>query len=173
MSDLHATFADYQKKYEYSILPPAVQETLSQAKGRFHRVVITVDEWNQGPDLILKAAQLGTSLLSFIPPIEPILETPKQFCRDVKIFTGLLKGFKSIDNLFNFTYAWKVLVLQTSSMTLFAVNILSLGERFNLFEVAPIRVALAAIPIIGILPYRGIISSFPREPFRHDAFILL
>ena len=153
-----AKFADYQARYENTLIPVVIQEQIDRLKSGFHRVACVIDEWNQGPDLILRVTQVGTSLFALIPSVEPILEGPKNFFRDAKLFTSLLKGFRTIDQTLNLRYAWKLLVLQASSITLLAINVLSFVERFNIVPVTAIKVSLAAIPIFGILPYGGLLA---------------
>lgn len=157
METAAATFADYQAKYENSIFPVVVKETISEVKESFHHVAVKIDEWMKVPDVVVQAIQMGTTILSFVPSVEPILKGPKQICKDFKIVAGLTKGFKSVDSLLNFTAAWKIVVLQISGMTLFAFSVLSFIERFALVQTTTIKVALAAIPMIGVLPNGGLV----------------
>lgn len=158
MNPLYTNFADCQAQYEHSFFPVIIHEEFSKLKNRYHYVAVVIDEWNQGPDLILKVAQVGSTVIAFVPSIAPLLEGPVLFCKDVKLFTGILKGFKSIDNLLNITFAWKVVVMQISSLTLFVISVLSFAERFELFQVTAIKVMLAAIPILGVLPFGGLLT---------------
>lgn len=155
MAALPKTFASYQTQYECAFCPSIVYEACEQVKKGFHRVAIVIDEWNQRSDLVLKIAQFGTLILSSIPTVAPIVALPKQLCKDAKIFTGLFKGFRSVDNLLNLKRAWKFIVLQTSSMVLFAVSVLNFVERFNIFQVTTVKVMLSTIPVFGALPYGG------------------
>lgn len=158
MAYLSLTFTDYQTQYENPIIPVPVQKTFSQLKSKFHDVATVVDQWNQVPDIIVKVAQFVSGLFSLIPLFEPFAAVPKQFSKEAKIFTNLVKGFRSIDNLLHLSVAWKAIVMQASTLTIFAVSILAFADRYALFELTAIKVMLASIPIFGILPYGGVLT---------------
>ena len=140
------------------MIPVPVQKTFSQLKSKFHDVATVVDQWNQVPEIIVKVIQFASGLFSFFPAFEPYMGVPKQFSKEAKIFTNLFKGFRSIDNLLHLSVAWKALMMQASTLTIFAVSILSFVDRYALFELTAIKVMLASIPIFGILPYGGVLT---------------
>ncbi len=157
MDLLNATFEDYQVQYE-TFLPIELRKGLTYLQTHVHYAVTIIDESFPAVELVFRIIQVSVGILCFFPSLEPSLEAPKQFCKDVKNLTGVVKGLKSIDGLLNFKFVWKLIMLNVSGMTLFIVSALSLIERTQLLDVSAIKTYLRAIPIFGILPYGGLFS---------------
>lgn len=157
MQPVISCFADYQGQYENAFFSVAAQEVFFEVEERLHRVATRIDDWMQNSDVIVKIVQIGTTLLAFDPTIDSFLDKPRQLNKDFKIVASLTKVFRTVDNLLHVNTAWKFVVLQISNTILFAISILSFIERFELFQTTSIKVMLAAIPILGVLPYGGLV----------------
>ena len=90
--------------------------------------------------------------------MDPLLTQPKQFCKDARNFINFIKGSKSVDGILNFQFSWRIIVLNISGMTLSIVSFLSLAERFKFLDITAIKVCLAAIPVLSVLPFGGLLS---------------
>lgn len=156
MNPLNATFEDYQAQYE-TVLPLNVRNGLTYVQVQIHYVVTVIDGVIQFPDIVLRTTQLAVAVFSFVPPIAPALEMPKQFCKDAKNLINVIKGLKSIDGFLEFKLSWQPIVMNISGITLLIVSALSLIERVNWVDVHAIKVFLTAIPIFGSLPYGGLL----------------
>lgn len=156
MYSLNATFEDYQAQYD-TFLPIQLREGLTYLQTNIHYAVSVIDETFQVPEFVLRIIQFSVAILSVFPSIHSSLEMPKQFCKDAKNFTNCVKGLKAVDGFLNFKFAWKLMMLNVSGMTLFIVSTLSLIERAQLLDVAAIKVYLTAIPVFGILPWGGLL----------------
>lgn len=156
MNPLKATFEDYQAQYD-TILPLKAREVLTYVQIKVRHAVAVIDESVQIPEFVLRIGQFVVAAFSLFPSIDPLLEGPKQFCKDVKNFTNVVKGMKSVDGFLHFKFHWKSLILNISGLTLFIVSSLSLIDRFNFYNVTPIKISLTALPILGILPWGGLL----------------
>ncbi|WP_068466917.1 hypothetical protein [Candidatus Protochlamydia phocaeensis] len=152
------SFEAYQSKYETGFLVGKWNEGLSQVRKQFNRTISVIDEIYQGPDMVLKTTQLGISIFSNFPSVSVYLEVPKQFCKDARNLSNFVKGLKSLNGLLNIQLHWNSLIRTAAGITLFILSSISLIERAQLFNVSTIRIRLAAIPILGILPYGGLLS---------------
>lgn len=158
MNTTSLKFEDYQAKYEGSFLPEEFNIRLKHFRNGVHRIVSIIDgAYQQGPDIIIRTVQFCVILFSCIPSINSCLEFPKQFCREAKNFTNFIKGLKSVDGILNLkNYALKSIILNVSGTVLFIISSITLIERFKLLDVSGIKTILAAIPVLGILPYGGL-----------------
>jgi hypothetical protein len=158
MTNKLASFNEYQAKYESSFLPESMGKRWKGFKMGVHRLVAIVDEHVQLPELTIRTLQLGTTILSCFPSVDPLLEMPRQLCKDAKNFTNFLKGVKSIDGFLNFKFTVRHIVLNVSGMTLFILSGISLVDRFRLLDVSVVKIGLSTIPVFGILPFGGLLS---------------
>ena len=159
---MFTTFTEYQAQSGTSFLPEGINQGLRVLRSGVHRVVFLIDGLFQGPQLIMKITQLGVTILSFFPSLDPSLEVPKQFCKEAKNFINLIKGLKSVDGILNFQFSWKMIILNVSGMTFLILSSITIIERFRLRDVSAIKVSLAAIPVFGVLPFGGL---FPLSMF--------
>lgn len=151
------TFEDYQAKYEISYLAEELNKRLNDMRGKVHRIVIFVENAYQGPDVIVKIVQLGVAIFSCFSTFDIYLDVPKQFCKEAKNVSNFVKGLKSIEGIFNFQFYWKIVILSLSGTTLFILSSLTLLDRFRLLNVTMIKEYLATIPVLGVLPYGGLL----------------
>ncbi len=151
-------FDDYQAQYETVFIPQKVNEGIHYLQNGMHQIVLIIEEYIQIPELTRKTGQLGLNILSFSSILKPKLEKHLQFCKEARNYTIFFKGFKSLDGLLNLKMSWKVIVLNISGMTLFIISIITLADRFGISHATVIKTKLAAIPILGILPYGGLLT---------------
>lgn len=152
-----STFEDYQAKYETSFLLEGLNNQLNGLRRGVHGFVSFVDAAYQKPDVIIKMIQVSVAIFSCFPSLSFAVEAPKQFCKEARNFSNFIKGLKSVDGMLNFQFYWKKIVLNISGMTLFILSSLTLMDRFGLLNVSAIKGHLAAIPILGVLPYGGLL----------------
>lgn len=156
MNPLNAVFEDYQAQYE-TALPLKAREALSYVQIKVHKAATFVEESSQVLSCVVSLVQFAVVVFSLFPSLDSsYLDGPKQFCKDVRNFTSFVKGSKSIDGFLNFKFKWQPIVLNILGLTLSILSGLSLVERFQFYNVTPIKTALAAIPIFGILPWGGL-----------------
>lgn len=161
MNPIYVTFEDYQAKYEASpVLPTKLNAGFNLFRKRVHCVFSAIEKaYQQGPDVVIKTIQLSVSILSCFPSLESSLKIPKQFCKEAKNFTDLIKNLKSIDGLLNFSKFYsKSFILDVSGTLLFILSSITIIDRFQLLDVSIVKVNLAAIPVLGLLPYGGLIA---------------
>lgn len=147
-------FEDYQVKYE-TILPIKVKKALTYAQIHVHHAMTAIDKFLQVPEFALRTMQFSVAILSFFPMIQPFLETPGQFCKDIKNLISLSKGLKTIDGFLNFKFLWKPVILNISGMIFLIITNLILIDRCKLLNLCAIKTGLAAIPVFGVLPWGG------------------
>ena len=158
MNPAFVKFEDYQAQYETSFLPQKAHDGFHLLQNGMHQIVLVIEEYIQTPELFRKTSQFGLTVLSLFSLLKPKLENPLQLCKEAKNFTNFFKGFKSVDGLLHLTMSWKVIVLNISGMTLFVISIITLSDRFGIYNATFIKTKLAAIPVLGTLPYGGLLA---------------
>lgn len=151
------TFEDYQAKYETSFLLERLSHQLNDLRRGVHGFVSFVDVAYQKPDVMIKMIQLSVAIFSCFPSLSFAVEAPKQFCKEARNFSNFIKGLKSVDGMLNFQFYWKKIILNIAGMTLFILSSLTLIDRFRLLNISTIKGHLAAIPLLGVLPYGGLL----------------
>lgn len=156
-----ASFDDYQVKYEsFPFLPERLHDGIDHLRNGVHVLFSAIEEiYQQGPDVVMKTMQVSVAILSCIPSLEPFIMAPKQFCKEAKNFTDVIKNLKSIDGLLNFFQLPPTLIiLNLSGTLLFILSSITIIDRFKLGDVSTIKMRLASIPIFGVLPYGGLLA---------------
>jgi len=87
------------------------------------------------------------------------LKSPKNVLKTTKEFVNLVDGMKSVDGLLHLKFKWKVVVLNLSGLILFTINCMSIAEMFKFADFTALKTSLAAIPLLGVLPFGGILHT--------------
>ncbi len=157
-----ATFADYQARYEGASFVDDVHEEMCVGfyylQAKVHQISSYIDAVRQLPEFTLKITEFSLEILAYHPLLKEGLAFPKQVCREIKNFTRFAKGIKSIDHLLHLTLSWKKVILTVSGLTLFILSGMTLVDRFKILNISAVKVGLASIPILGTLPFGGLIS---------------
>jgi len=146
-----------QPNYEKINFSEQLQAGWISFQGGVRRVSRTLDEGIQVPNLVVRTFQVVVTIFSMFPQIDIYLEIPKQLCKDAKNFTNILRGFKSVDGVVNFKLQFKAIILNISGLTMMVLSVISVIDRFHLLNVTVIKVTLTVIPIIGVLPFGGLL----------------
>lgn len=158
MNPTPAKFKDCQAQYEHAFFPEGMQIGFQFMQVKVHRVTCFIEGARQTPELVLKIVEFSLAALSSVPSLKESLFIPKQICKEAKNFTNFFKGFKSIDNLMHLNFSWRSVTLTVSGMTLFVLSCITLVERFSLLDVSAVKITLAAVPVLGVLPFGGLTS---------------
>lgn len=152
------TIEEYQNKYgKYNTsLAHELLYGLSQIKIAVHHVVDTAVKSIKGPNLVMKVMQTAIKALMYVPILASHLTEAKLLLKEIKDCTNFIKGMQSIDGLINFKFAWKLIILNVSGLVLFVLTTITLSEKF-LIDCSAIKTTLTAIPVLGKLPFGGLL----------------
>lgn len=154
---MFTTFQEYQSQYEPACFY-LIEEQWGNLKAGCRQLIFKIDPYIQGTELVVKTTQFALLIFSCFSSLSNFLETPQHLCYDVRRFTDALKGLKSVDSLLHFTFSWRTTVLTLSGLSLLILSIISLVDRFKLFDISDIQSYLGAIPMMGTLPYGGLLN---------------
>lgn len=157
MNLLQIPFKDYQDSY-VPFLPIQAKLIFTSIQENVHHTVKLIDKIFLKPELILTVTQLAIAILSFLPSIRPVLEFPKQVCKDVKNCTTMIKGLRSVNEFLNINLGGTSLIFNISRMMMSIISTLILIDRTKLLNINMIKLHAASIPIFGLLPWGGLFS---------------
>ncbi len=109
------------------------------------------------PRLALKFAQFTVKTLSLIPTCQPTLKPVSNVIKECKDYDNFLKGIRAVDGALNPRFNWKAMTLTVAGISLFTLSCLTMGDKFKFIKITPIKTALTALPLIGVLPFGGVL----------------
>lgn len=156
MTPLFNKFEDYQAFYENRFIPQRISDGFDDFRSRFHSISTSFDGMMLIPKFVVKCIQLGTTILTIVPSLAPLVELPRRLSFEARNIINVLRGVKTTDGVLNFRPDWRAIAINLAGITLFVISIMTVLERYTVYQATTIKASLAAIPLFGILPFGGL-----------------
>lgn len=123
-----------------------------------HQIVIFLQEKAEIPGLILRVCNFSITVFSLHPAWAISLKECRHQIKEIKNIFNWIKGLRSIDGFLNGPYSWKSMVIHVSGFVLLILSTISLVDWLHLANMSVLKTAFAALPILGVLPFGGLVS---------------
>jgi len=157
MSDINIEFKTYIDRPRSSPWKKSMEHKIASTRQTIRKVVISLKDNLEVPRIVLSVALLSVKLLKYSAYASSIA-LPKNILKEVKNISDFLKSSQTIDGLFNFQISVPALVLSAAGIALLCINILTTSASLSLVNLAEVQKKLSTIPLIGSLPFGGILN---------------